>query len=113
MYASSCLRSVTFVQPSWPQTVSFVSSLACAPAGTASRTRTVRRRLMTRLHLAGRGRSLQPEHFAQDLVHDLVGSAADRAQSGVAGHALDLVLLHVARATVDLQAGVGDVEGRA
>src|SRR4051812_21905431 len=53
------------------------------------------------------------QDLGEDLAHDLVGAAADRAQPRVAGHALDLVLLHVAGAAVDLQAGVHDVEAGA
>src|SRR6478735_5895147 len=47
---------------------------------------------------------LEPHELAQDLLHDLVGAAADRPEAGVAGHALDAVLAHVARAAVQLQA---------
>ena len=44
-----------------------------------------------------------PQLLAEDLLHDLVGAAADRAQAGVPHGALDLVLLHVAGAAVDLE----------
>src|SRR4051794_1494286 len=70
------------------------------------------RRGMFSLHLAVRRGSSETEGLAQDLLHDLVGPAADRAQARVARHALDLVLLHVAGAAMDLQAGVHDVEAR-
>src|SRR5829696_4243529 len=39
---------------------------------------------------------LQPHRLADDLFHDLVGAAADRAQAGVADGSLDAVLTHVA-----------------
>ena len=57
-------------------------------------------------------RVLEPELAAEDLLHDLVGAAADRAEAGVADGALDPVLAHVAVAAVDLQALVGDLEQR-
>src|ERR1044071_2102301 len=53
------------------------------------------------------------QDLGEDHTHDRVRAAADRAQARVAGHALDLVLLHVARAAVELQARVHDVEARA
>src|SRR5207248_11275044 len=51
-------------------------------------------------------RRLQAERAAEYLAHDLVAAAADRAQARVARRPLDPVLAHVARAAVDLQAGV-------
>ena len=52
-----------------------------------------------------------PSATSQDLVHDLVGAAADGPQAGVTGGPLDVVLDHVARAAMDLQARVHDLEG--
>src|SRR3954452_8296020 len=46
---------------------------------------------------------------ADHVEHDLVGAGADAVQPQVAPGALDLVLAHVARAAVDLQALVGDL----
>ena len=59
------------------------------------------------------GASLQPQLLPQDLLHHLVGAAADRAQAGVAHRSLDLVLLHVAGAAVDLEGVVGHLVGGA
>src|SRR4051812_22180871 len=53
---------------------------------------------------------LEPELPSEDLLHDLVGAAADRAQAQVARRALDAVLLHVARAAHDLDRVVGLAE---
>src|SRR3954451_6290581 len=50
---------------------------------------------------------------SDDVEHDLVGARADAVQAHVAPHALDAVLLHVARAAVDLDALVGDLDGHA
>ena len=55
----------------------------------------------------------EPQLPPENLLHDLVGPAADRAEAQVARHALDLVLLHVAGAAVDLERLVGNLEGRA
>ena len=55
-------------------------------------------------------RRSEPQLLAQDLLHDLVGAAADGAEAGIADGALDAVLAHVAVAPVDLQALVGDLE---
>src|SRR3954469_13328194 len=57
-----------------------------------------------------RGR-LEPDDLREDLAHDLVGAAADRAEAGVAGGALDVVLDHVAGAAVHLQAVVDQLVG--
>src|SRR5256885_2261218 len=54
---------------------------------------------------------LQPEQLPEDLLHDLVGTATDRPEAGVAGGSLHVVLAHVARAAVDLDGVVGNVEG--
>src|SRR5439155_21483327 len=56
---------------------------------------------------------LQPVGAADHLEHDLVGTGADPVQARVAPRALDAVLLHVARASVYLQALVGDFAGDA
>src|SRR3954468_2929758 len=56
---------------------------------------------------------LQRQGAAEDLAPDLGGAAADGAERGVARHALELDLLEVTGAAVQLQAGVDDVEGRA
>src|SRR5688500_11503624 len=53
---------------------------------------------------------LQPELLAEDLAHDLVGTAADRSEARVTRRSLDLVLLHVAGAAEDLERRVGHVE---
>src|SRR5690606_29883769 len=57
-----------------------------------------------------RGRARRPaseaERAADDLAHDLVRAAVDPLDAGVAPHPRDLVLLHVAVAAVDLDAGV-------
>src|SRR4051794_30234263 len=45
--------------------------------------------------------------------HYLVGARADAVQAHVAARALDGVLLHVARAAVDLDALVGGIDGDA
>src|SRR3954451_3967137 len=50
---------------------------------------------------------------SDDVEHDLVGARADAVQAHVAPDALDPVLLHVARAAVDLDALVGDLDGDA
>src|SRR5262249_21448909 len=49
-------------------------------------------------------RSSEADPAAEDLLHHLVGAAADRAEPRVAQRALDPVLAHVAVPTVDLQA---------
>src|ERR1700677_2542012 len=54
---------------------------------------------------------LQRENATEDLTHDLVRAAADRAEAGVARGALDPNLLHIAGAAVDLQAGVHQLKG--
>ena len=51
---------------------------------------------------------LEPVAAPDHLEHDLVGAGADAVEAGVAVGALDLVLLHVAVAAVDLDAVVGD-----
>src|SRR4051812_11160918 len=53
-------------------------------------------------------RSLEPQLLAQDLLHDLVGPASDRAEAGVARRPVQLVL-----DAQDSQGGVGHVERRA
>src|ERR1700727_2301577 len=50
----------------------------------------------------------QPVGWADLVDHDLIRSRADSVQACVAPDALDAVLRHVARATVDLDAFVGD-----
>ena len=57
--------------------------------------------------------TLQAQSAAEDLLHDLVGAAADRAEAGVAQRALDPVLAHVAVAAEDLHALVGDLDAGA
>src|SRR5439155_22373979 len=54
--------------------------------------------------------TLQPVRAPDDVEHDLVGAGADAVESHVAPDALDPVLLHVARAAVDLDALVGDLD---
>src|SRR5205807_10168699 len=54
----------------------------------------------------------QPQRAAEDLLHDLVGSAPDRPEPRVARRPLDPVLGHIAVAAVDLQARVYHVERR-
>jgi hypothetical protein len=44
----------------------------------------------------------EPHRFPQDLPHDLVRPTANGPEPGIPRHALDLVLLHVAGAAVDL-----------
>src|ERR1700722_17966210 len=69
---------------------------------------------MSRFAQLGRDRaSSERERAAEDLAHDLVAAAADRAKASVARRALDPVLAHVARAAVDLQALVHQLERRA
>src|SRR5436309_14439483 len=101
-------------QPLVPQTDSDTSSLENAGAGRASAANASgarrRRMCMPVVHPPRSGGSLQAERLAEDLAHDLVRAAPDRAEARVARHALDLVLLHVAGAAVDLQRLVGDVE---
>src|SRR3954453_3007635 len=63
-----------------------------------------------RTGLRARSPALQAHLLGQDLPHDLVGPAPDRAQAGVAGGALDPVLLHVARAAEDLERFVSHLE---
>ena len=53
---------------------------------------------------------LQAEVLADDLPHDLVGPAPDRAEPGVAQGSLDFVFTHVAVAAVDLDGVVGDFD---
>src|SRR5690606_6598755 len=48
------------------------------------------------------GGDLQAEQLADDLVHDLVGAAADAEDAGVAEVALDLALAHQADTTGEL-----------
>src|SRR5690242_3576424 len=109
---SSCLSRVVW-HPFVPQTESAMKPLAPADAGSASASTAARgrRRFMVVLHRAPRRGSVDAEGtvpfaseaqgLAQDLLHDLVGPTADRTEACVARHALDLVLLHVARAAVD------------
>ena len=52
----------------------------------------------------------EAEPAAEDLLHDLVGAAADRAEPGVAERPLDPVLAHVAVAAEDLDDLVGDLD---
>src|SRR4051812_48512889 len=61
--------------------------------------------------LPGEARKLEPDDLGEDLAHDLVGAAADGAEAGVSGGALEVVLDHVAGAAVHLQAVVDQVEG--
>src|SRR4051795_13179886 len=53
---------------------------------------------------------LQPVRPPDHVEHDLVGARADAVEAHVAPDALDAVLLHVARAAVDLDALVGDLD---
>ena len=57
----------------------------------------------------GAWRALEPVAAPDHLEHDLVGAGADPVEAGVAVGALDLVLLHVAVAAVDLDRVVGDL----
>src|SRR3954470_12711624 len=50
---------------------------------------------------------LQSVRASDHVEHDLVGAGADPVQAQIAPRALDLVLAHVARPAVDLQAFVG------
>src|SRR3954449_3737316 len=50
-----------------------------------------------------------PVRLADDVEQDLVGAGADPVQADVAVDARDVVLVHVARAAVDLHALVGDL----
>src|SRR5438067_12475618 len=59
------------------------------------------------------GLRLQPVGAADHLEHDLVGTGADPVQARVAPRALDAVLLHIARASVYLQALIGHFAGDA
>ena len=52
---------------------------------------------------------LEPVAAADHLEHHLVGAGADAVETGVAIGALDLVLLHVAVAAVDLDRVVADL----
>src|SRR3954462_14923871 len=45
---------------------------------------------------SARGAWLQRQRTAEDLAHDLVAPAADRAEARVAGHALELGLVEIA-----------------
>src|SRR4249920_1759059 len=54
---------------------------------------------------------LEPVALADYVEHHLVGAGADAVEADVAVGALDLVLLHVAVATEDLDALVGDFAG--
>src|SRR3970040_1921833 len=60
--------------------------------------------------------ALEAEILGDDFVHDLVGSAADPQDAGVAVEALDFALTHVAHAAVDLNGlvhhEVASVDGR-
>src|SRR3954451_14419821 len=56
------------------------------------------------------GVSLQAIAPPDHVEHDLVGARADAVEPQVAPGALDAVLLHVARAAVDLDALVGDLD---
>src|SRR3954471_7119064 len=56
------------------------------------------------------GVSLQAIAPPDHVEHDLVGARADAVEPHVAPDALDAVLLHVARAAVDLDALVGDLD---
>src|SRR5204863_1947380 len=74
-------------------------------------------RSIVRNRLEGRGaraegraaNPLQAVRPADDVEHDLVGAGADPVQAHVAVGAFNLVLLHVAVATEDLHAFVGDL----
>src|SRR5215212_1439687 len=59
------------------------------------------------------GVSLEAVRPPDHVEHDLVGARADAVEAQVAPGALDAVLLHVARAAVDLDALVGDLDGDA
>src|SRR3954451_11551508 len=50
---------------------------------------------------------------ADDVEHDLVRTRADAVQAEIAPRAFDSVLLHVARAAVDLDALAGDADADA
>src|SRR5262249_13187523 len=54
-----------------------------------------------------------PHELGDDLQHDLVGAAADRAQAAVAIAACHRVVPEVTRAAPVLQAGVGDLAAQA
>src|SRR4051812_25925208 len=122
MNPCSAAWAVIFWQPSVPHTVRAATSLAEAVVGSARAERVARTmvRRMPWLHPPPRGGSsrarrsrLETHHLAQDLLHDLVGAAADGSEARVARHPLDLVLAHVPRAAVQLQAGVHHLEGGA
>src|SRR5947209_20625944 len=55
---------------------------------------------------------LQAERAPEDLLHDLVGAAADRPEPRVSRRPLDAVLGHVSGAAVDLEAPVDHIERR-
>src|ERR687891_1035704 len=60
-----------------------------------------------------RARSSEPVRAPDHVEHHLVGARSDPVQAQVAPGALDAVLLHVARAAVDLEALVRDLAGHA
>src|SRR6185295_11753449 len=123
MKPRSAAWAVISWQPSVPQRVSAAISFAEAAVGSAraARAARMRARRMSPVHPPRGGGSdrrtraslLEAHDLAEDLLHDLVGAASDRSEPRVARHALDLVLAHVARAAVQLQTGVHDLEGRA
>src|SRR5437763_7321831 len=59
-------------------------------------------RQQSRLRARARGGMSKPELAPDDLAHDLVAAAADRAQARVPQRALDLVFTHVAVAAEQL-----------
>src|SRR3954468_15001612 len=122
MNPCSAAWAVIFWQPSVPHSVRAATSLAEAAVDSARAERVARTmaRRMPWLHPPPGGGSsrarrsrLESDHLAEDLLHDLVGAAPDGPEARVARHALDLVLAHVARSAVQLQAGVHDLEGGA
>src|SRR3954453_23219627 len=122
MNPCSAAWAVIFWQPSVPHSVRAATSLAEAAVGSARAERVARTmaRRMPWLHPPPGGGSsrarrsrLETHHLAEDLLHDLVGAAPDGPEARVARHSLDLVLAHVPRAPVQLQAGVHHLEGGA
>src|SRR3954454_9656293 len=120
MNPCSAAWAVIFWQPSVPHSVRAATSLAEAAVGSARAERVARTmaRRMPWLHPPPGGGSsrarrsrLETHHLAEDLLHDLVGAAPDGPEARVARHSLDLVLAHVLRAPVQLQAGVHHLEG--
>src|SRR5829696_1220653 len=108
-----------YLSPSQPRCASFPNtsfgnqraashSSACGRSSASTKARISARSAPWR---AVNGGGSEAVGLANDLEHDLVGAGADPVQAQVAPHALDVVLLHVARAAVDLDALVGDLAG--